>query len=398
MKVVIINGGRGGITLIPALLKYPDIKLTSIVNAYDDGKSTGEIRDFFYMPGPSDIRKVQELMLDTQSESYNSLKELYDFRFNSEISYLEAKSIIQSFVDSDENNFLNIFFNDNSLLSSIKELLNSFLEAIEIYSKYHKRNFNFKDCAIMNCIYAGAYLICSRNFDDATMHFEKIFPLKGKVMPTSLEDKKLMALRENGDFLFNEAEIVELRSNVRIKNIFLLDNYLDIKRFNLLNNDEKLRFLELNHSYVESSPRSLEALNSADLIIYSSGTQHSSLYPTYITKGIASSIANNIDAKKVFITNIGADYETPSYKASDFFFGAYKYLNLYSSKKFNVSQLFTHIFINSSPDSTNPSHIEFDKENFNDCNIPIIAKNFEDPISQGKHNGDLLAKTIIDLI
>ena len=52
-------GGRGGTSIIPSLVSNPDIKLTSIVNAYDDGKSTGEIRDFFNMLGPSDIRKVQ---------------------------------------------------------------------------------------------------------------------------------------------------------------------------------------------------------------------------------------------------------------------------------------------------------------------------------------------------
>ena len=63
INIVIFNGGRGGTSIIPSLVSNPDIKLTSIVNAYDDGKSTGEIRDFFNMLGPSDIRKVQELML-----------------------------------------------------------------------------------------------------------------------------------------------------------------------------------------------------------------------------------------------------------------------------------------------------------------------------------------------
>ena len=63
LNVVVINGGRGASTLIPKLLDKENLYVTSIVNAYDDGKSTGEIRRFFSMLGPSDIRKVQELLL-----------------------------------------------------------------------------------------------------------------------------------------------------------------------------------------------------------------------------------------------------------------------------------------------------------------------------------------------
>ena len=60
LNITVINGGRGASRLIPKLLDKPYINLTSIVNAYDDGKSTGEIRKFFGMLGPSDIRKVQQ--------------------------------------------------------------------------------------------------------------------------------------------------------------------------------------------------------------------------------------------------------------------------------------------------------------------------------------------------
>ena len=72
LNFVVINGGRGAGTLIPSLLNHPGSHVTSIVNAYDDGKSTGEIRKFFDMLGPSDIRKVQELMLPTDDPDYLS--------------------------------------------------------------------------------------------------------------------------------------------------------------------------------------------------------------------------------------------------------------------------------------------------------------------------------------
>ena len=48
LNVVVLNGGRGAATLIPALLDRQGLHVTSVVNAYDDGKSTGEIRSFFW--------------------------------------------------------------------------------------------------------------------------------------------------------------------------------------------------------------------------------------------------------------------------------------------------------------------------------------------------------------
>ena len=62
MKIVLINGGRGATSFINYLSKNKKYSISSIVNAYDDGKSTGTIRDFFNILGPSDIRKVQSLL------------------------------------------------------------------------------------------------------------------------------------------------------------------------------------------------------------------------------------------------------------------------------------------------------------------------------------------------
>ena len=81
LNILVINGGRGAASLIPSLLKKEGLLVTSIVNAYDDGKSTGEIRKFFQMLGPSDIRKVQKLMLPRSSKDYSKNLELFQYRF-----------------------------------------------------------------------------------------------------------------------------------------------------------------------------------------------------------------------------------------------------------------------------------------------------------------------------
>ena len=87
INVVVLNGGRGAGTLIPELLKVKGVSLTSIVNAYDDGKSTGAIRKFFGMLGPSDIRKVQELMLPQSDKNFNDYLNLFTYRYPENILY-----------------------------------------------------------------------------------------------------------------------------------------------------------------------------------------------------------------------------------------------------------------------------------------------------------------------
>ena len=79
LNVVVINGGRGAAGLISALLSKQGLHVTSVVNAYDDGKSTGEIRRFFGMLGPSDIRKVQELMLPHDDPDYQANLNIFRF-------------------------------------------------------------------------------------------------------------------------------------------------------------------------------------------------------------------------------------------------------------------------------------------------------------------------------
>ena len=51
-------------------------------------------------------------------------------------------------------------------------------------------------------------------------------------------------------------------------------------------------------------------------------------------------------AVKVFVTNIGADYETPSYTTADYVNGAYRYLSLGAASSLAMSDLFSAILVN----------------------------------------------------
>mgnify|MGYP001311196319 CR=1 FL=1 len=397
LNVVILNGGRGASTIIPSLLARQRLHITSVVNAYDDGKSTGLIRRFFGMLGPSDIRKVQELMLPKNDPDHENYVTLFQYRFPLDCNREDVLEQLQLFLDSESIELIGIRLNNIRVREKLKVFLAEFLTGLNTIEKTRQEQFDFADCSIMNCLYAGAFLTSNRNIEQATKSIDRLFQLRGTVLPTSIEDKKLVAQRENGEILYSEAEIVELRSNVRIEQIYLLDQILDKSTFATIDNNEKRSYLERHHCYVGVSPGVRLALQRAEIIIYSAGTQHSSLYPTYMSAGLAESISDNHSALKVFITNIGADYETPSYKASDYILGAHRYLNLSDERNYGMEELFDVIFINQSHFKDDETYVEYDEEGFHDISIQCLVDIFESEDNPGKHNGTKVVKTILDL-
>lgn len=397
LNTLIINGGRGAASIIPKFLEKDDLQVCSIVNAYDDGKSTGEIRSFFQMLGPSDIRKVQELMLPKSSENYKENLSLFRYRFHSDFMRENAIKEIEDFISGREETLVNLKLGSKNIKDKTKLFLKYFLENLKSIENLNNKNFSFSDCSIMNCIYAGAYIFCNRDLQKTTSIIGQLFKLKGFVLATNNENKQLVALRENGVMLYSEAEIVELRSNVRIERIYLLDKSLDKNNFEKLSTHEKRFFLEAHHSNVPISTSVIEAINQANIIVFSPGTQHSSLYPTYFSQGLAEKIASNKNALKVFITNIGADYETPSYKVSDYILGAYRYLCLSDGRKYKIQDLFDINLVNESDLRKDESYVKIDYEKIKQIPIKFTFDNFEDPNLNGRHNGEKIVNKILDI-
>ena len=398
INIVVFNGGRGAGTIIPALQSVGNVNITSIVNAYDDGKSTGEIRKFFNMLGPSDIRKVQQLMLPKDDPDYHANNWIFDHRFAENKTSKKIKQDLLAEINSRKITFFDNHFIDQNKLNAIKNFLKIFIKDLNLIEKgSNSEPFNFKDCSLVNCIYAGAFIYYKRNIEFASLEIEKLFNLTGSVIPTSLENKKLVGMRRNGEMLYSEAEIVELRSNVSIDRVYLVDDYPDKKYFMKLSTIEKKAFLESHETYVECSHRAKLAVSAADIIIYSAGTQHSSLYPTYLTRGMARSISDNKKALKYFITNIGGDYETPKYKAHNYIEGAYKYLCYSDSRHFKMSELFTHMLVNKSSRQKKVNYVKILSKPLNNLPVKVYVQDFENEELPGKHDGTKVVKKILSL-
>ena len=397
INIVSFNGGRGAKSLISGFLKKEGIHFTSIVNAYDDGKSTGNIRSFFRMLGPSDIRKVQEAMIPGDLEDYNEILQLFNLRYGVNASEEKILKEFSLFSERKTNELCGITLKDEIIRESLRILVQYLLNGIALIEKAENKKINLHDCSLMNLLYAGAFLYCSGNFEDTTIFFDKLFKLQGTVLPTNNEDKKLVAIREDGSILYSEAEIVELRSNSRIKRIYLLDQYPDKVLTSRMDIKEVEAYFETMDRLVSVTPKVQHSISDADIIIYSPGTQHSSLYPSYMTRGIPDAIAANKKALKVFVVNIGEDYETPSYTASDFINGAVKYLKMGTQYNLSINDVINTALVNNNFSGKKvENYVMPDMDKLKKIGCEIIADSFEDVNNPGKHDGIVLADFIVN--
>lgn len=395
LNVVVLNGGRGAATLIPALLARRGLNVTSVVNAYDDGKSTGAIRRFFGMLGPSDLRKVQELMLPQDDPDLAAHRHWFRYRYPLDVDRAAVLADLTDFARGAADALAGARSGNARVVAGMRAFVAAFLRGLALIEPVIGEPFDFADCSVMNCVFAGAFLAHDRNMEEATLALDRLFRLTGTVLPTSIENKQLVALRENGEILYCEAEIVELRSNVRIDRVYLLDRPLDRDRFERLSLADKRAYLDLHHCFVGVSAGVERALRAADLIIYAAGTQHSSLYPTCLATGLAGAIADNRRAFKAFITNIGADYETPSYRASDYLRGAYRYLCLSTRRDFAVRELFDVALINASRIKADETYVTFDADNFGDLPVELAVGAFESAERPGQHDGERIVAELL---
>ena len=77
-NVVTIGGGTGTFVVLSALRTLPDMCLSAIVTAADDGGSTGKLRDAYGILPPGDARQA----LVALAEEGSVLRDLFAYRFS----------------------------------------------------------------------------------------------------------------------------------------------------------------------------------------------------------------------------------------------------------------------------------------------------------------------------
>ncbi|MBV9080813.1 MAG: YvcK family protein [Elusimicrobia bacterium] len=337
LNVVMFSGGRGTTSIASALLEHSQVQLTLLVNTYDDGLSTGALRRFIPgMLGPSDVRKNVSLLMEDADLAQQALRKLIEFRFpkpSTRAGALAALEALATMRRPNPNRELNDAVAEISLRQA--EFIGLWLKAYLDYARQQKSEFDYSDCSLGNLFFAGCYLGAGRSFNDAVREFSRECRLRGNVLNvTDGENLVLTAIKNDGAILFDEASIVSVQNDVPIDDLYLLPSYLDRAEWERKSPQDRRRGLDALSRTPRPNPEALKAIESADVVIYGPGTQHSSLFPSYLTDGVAEAIAANAAAEKIFVCNIYRDNEIQGETAESI---ARKFLR-YMNRKGKLSQ------------------------------------------------------------
>jgi len=237
-RIAGIGGGTGLSTLLEGL-KHRTNNLTAIVTVTDDGGSSGRLRKDLNIPPPGDIRNC----IVSLAESNSLMSELFQYRFS-------GKS------DLSGHSFGNLYI------------------------------------AVMAAI--------TGSFTRGILETSRILAIKGKVLPSTLENVVLGARFKNGNRILGQTKIIGYHHP--IDEVFLVPSN--------------------PHAYSEV----LKACKEADLIIIGPGSLFSSIIPNLLVKGITEAIKES-EAKKIYICNIMTQPgETDNFTVSDHLFMVEKYL------------------------------------------------------------------------
>jgi 2-phospho-L-lactate transferase/gluconeogenesis factor (CofD/UPF0052 family) len=410
VNVVLFSGGRGAASIASALLNHEQISLTNIVNAYDDGLSTGRLRAFVPgMLGPSDIRKCISTLMHSQERSQRALRRLIEYRFPIGTTRIDALANLRALIDHtstppDAN--IAQAFNQLTIaqLHRLSRYVDEFL-SYEAENLVKQIQFDYADSAVGNILLAGCYLWRKRDFNGAIDDMAELCECAATVMNvTNGQNYVLCAIKDDGQFLADESSIVSPQNDIAIARIFLLDKYLTARQLTQLNTlDKAARVAQLSHltQFPKANPRVIAALANADIIIYGPGTQHSSLLPSYLTDGIAEAIAANSNAEKIFVGNITLDHDIGSETADSLIEKFHACMNRYGVTDIPLAKLMTRAFIQSTDETVAAAageikYVSFNPVSLNLTGSNILARNWE--ADSGRHLGGLIVDELVVLL
>ena len=223
-KIVAVGGGTG-LSMLLRGIKNITNNITAVVTVGDDGGSSGRLREDMGILPPGDIRNCIAALADDE----NLITKLFQYRFKSGEG-LEGHS------------FGNLF------LTALCAITGDMVRAVKESSN--------------------------------------VLSIRGRVLPSTLDDMKLVAEMEDGRIIHGE-------SNGKIKRLFT------------------------DPSHCHALEDVITAIKDADLIILGPGSLYTSVIPNLLISEISQEIAKS-HAKKIYVCNIMTQPgETDNYSASD---------------------------------------------------------------------------------
>lgn len=312
-NIVVFCGGRGSASILSSLAETPDVRVTALVNAYDCGLSTGRVRHAVPgLLGPSDVRKnVSTLAAASGVTPARVMAEVMEWRLSppDHEAAAEFRAVLaENFAALPESLASKLA----ALGSHSRRSLHDVLANFSAHLQQRAAEFSFSDLAIGNAALAGCYLP-TQNFDSAVTRYSALVGIAGHRVVNVTRGEDLWLSAEAGDFYCpDEGVLVAQTPPAAISDLFLLPRESHYRIFPADATDW------IAKSAVASAPRDLEelprlgdhaaeALADADIIVFGPGTQHSSLLPSYLTRGLAEALIANSRASKLLFLNAGHD-------------------------------------------------------------------------------------------
>lgn len=229
-RIVVIGGGTGLSTMLRGLKEYTS-NIVAVVTVTDDGGSSGELhRELGVLP-PGDIRNCLVALADAEP----LMTELFQYRFNGGGGGLHGHSF------------------GNLLIAAMTNITGDFERAVKETSR--------------------------------------VLAIRGRVLPSTVENVALCAEMEDGSLVDGETSIAD--SPLSIQHIFL------------------------NPSNVKPLEEAVKAIEYADAIVIGPGSVYTSIIPNLLVHGIVDAIVAS-DAVKIYVCNIMTQPgETTGFTAAD---------------------------------------------------------------------------------
>lgn len=345
IKISLFSGGTGNDRFVNLLKNIPGVKIDIIVNGYDDGKSTREIRKFIpEILGPSDFRKNLSHLIDLKTTNGKIFQDLLNYRFSNKTNSSEFISFLKLEKSNKIVQKLNLYNLTFEKFLALKEYLIFFL-------KYYinKKKLKIADISLGNILIGSLFLKNNKDFNKSLNEIHFFLDLKNNVYNvTNGENLYLVAILENGEIVLDEEKLVNIKHKYRVENIFLLKKKLTKKNLNLINKKNKkfkLNYLKKINKYPNLNRTVADRLLNSDIIIYGPGTQYSSLFPSYLTKNIREKIIKS-KAKKFLVTNIFLDNDIVKENVESIIEKFNFFFNKNKKKKISNNKLVDYYLIN----------------------------------------------------
>jgi len=267
LRVVLFSGGRGGTDALTELVHVTGVQTSVIVNGFDDGKSTGEIRSLVHeIWGPSDFRKVGTSVLQAVGHSWADVfEERGLFSGGSpELAIREMRTRLGPHLPT----------------ASVERLIEASLDFWEI-TRSALSSGVMADMALGNTVLTGLFLRLG-DFETALAEYQQLLGVPPNVKIINVFDgsPSVLGAATNAYSVDSEHGIVESPAPEPIQDLFFHDDFSAIALAGQWQNRSGLRRTPLPVGHHQLSPLATSALEKSDVVIVAPGTRHSSTLPS----------------------------------------------------------------------------------------------------------------------